>query len=195
MSPTRPATSCPPATPRAGRCGSTSAPTTPPGRSSTSPVATTRRPTRLVRDAGAKVYEANQGLTPELAALLGQPAGDTFHFLLNNTVIKDNRIPPRGYTQTAWDQPGLRPVGATYADGQYWDETAYTLPTSATRVTVELWYQTSSTEYIDFLDATGGVAGASLRDLWSRNPSPPVLMAFTAQPLYTIWMPVIARND
>ena len=82
----------------------------------------------LAADPALKVYEAKQGLTPELAAALGQAAGETFHFARNNTTVKDNRIPPRGYTQAAWDQAGLRPVGAVYADGQYWDDTVYPLP-------------------------------------------------------------------
>ena len=74
-----------------------------------------------------------QGMTPELAAFLGQPAGKSFHFVLNNTVVKDNRIPPRGVQQLDYDRPGLRPVGAVYADGQYWDETLFTVPASTER--------------------------------------------------------------
>ena len=41
-----------------------------------------------------KVYEVKQGITPELAAILPQNAGESFHFVLNNTTLKDNRIPP-----------------------------------------------------------------------------------------------------
>jgi uncharacterized repeat protein (TIGR01451 family) len=51
---------------------------------------------QLTRDADVKVYEVKQGITPELAALLPQSAGESFHFVLNNRVIKDNRIPPQG---------------------------------------------------------------------------------------------------
>ena len=149
---------------------------------------------RLVRDPAIKVYEAKQGLTPDWAAYLGKPPGESFHFLLNNTVIKDNRIPPRGYVRATWDQPGLRPVGADYADGQHWDETAYDLPAGTTRVVARLWYQTASAEYIDFLKATGGVDGAALYDLWERNPSPPVLMATAADPSYRFWLPLILRT-
>lgn len=49
----------------------------------------------LTEDDDIKVYEAKQGLTPELAALVDLPPGESFHFVLNNTVIIDNRIPPR----------------------------------------------------------------------------------------------------
>lgn len=63
----------------------------------------------------------------------GVVAGESFNFVLNNSVIKDNRIPPRGYTVAAYDRPGLRPVGVFFADGQYLDETAYPLPAGAGR--------------------------------------------------------------
>jgi hypothetical protein len=149
---------------------------------------------RLIRDGDAKVYEIKQGITPDLASLLGKPAGASFHFVLNNTVVKDNRIPPRGYTQAAFDQDGLRPVDATYANGQHWDETTYTLPDDATRVAVWLYYQTASREYVEFLEANGGVDGLALYDLWTRNPSPPVLMAFAVTPPHELYMPIITKN-
>ena len=97
----------------------------------------------LSEDADIKIYEAKQGITPELAAQLNQLPTESFRFVLNNTVIKDNRVPPRGYTQAAFDRPGLRPVGATYADGQYWDDTVYTVPPETERVMVTL-YSTQS---------------------------------------------------
>ncbi len=149
---------------------------------------------RLVRDADVVVYEAKQGITPDLAAVLGKPAGASFHFILNNTVIKDNRIPPRGYTEEAWDEPGLRPVGANYEDGQHWDEIRYVLPTETVRVTAQLLYQTASTEYIEFLRDNGGIDGQQLYDLWTRNPSPPVVMASAADPSYGLFLPIIARS-
>ena len=43
------------------------------------------------------------GLSPALAAALGQPAGKSFHFVLNDIIVKDNRIPPRGYTLAAFE--------------------------------------------------------------------------------------------
>lgn len=150
---------------------------------------------RLVRDADARVYEVKQGLTPELAALVGKPAGASFHFILNNAVVKDNRIPPRGYTVTAWDQDGLRPVDATYDGGQHWDDVRYVLPLSAARVTAVLYYQTASREYVDFLRAHGGVDGESLHDLWRRSPSPPVLVAMAGSPpLPKIYLPLVMKT-
>ena len=72
-----------------------------------------------ILDSGSKVYEAKQGLSSELATSLNRESGESFHFVLNNTIIKDNRIPPRGYTIAGFTQPGLEPVGATYLDGQF----------------------------------------------------------------------------
>ena len=132
---------------------------------------------KLTEDAAIKVYEAKQGLTPQLANLVGLPAGPTFHFALNNTTYKDNRIPPRGYTVAAFDQPGLRPVGATFANGQYWDDTVYTVPAATVRVVATLYYQTASSDYIDFLRELGGPDGEMMGILWDDDKSPPVVVA------------------
>lgn len=132
---------------------------------------------QLSEDSAARVYEVKQGLTPELAALVGKTAGPTFHFALNNTTVKDNRIPPRGYTQAAFDKPGLRPVGATYADGQYWDDVSYTVPAATVRVVATLYYQTASGDYIEFLRQNGGADGQTLGMLWDDSKSPPEVVA------------------
>ncbi len=136
----------------------------------------------LTEDAAIKVYEVEQGLTPELAALTGLDAGPTFHFALNNTTYKDNRIPPRGYTVAAFDRPGLRPIGTTYQDGQYWDDTRYHVPASTERVVATLYYQLSSGEYIRFLGEKGGVDGATLAEIWEDSKSPPEIVAQAEYP-------------
>ena len=133
-----------------------------------------------------KVYEAKQGLTPEWATELGLPAGESFHFVLNNTTIKDNRIPPRGYTQAAFDVPGLRPVGASYADGQHWDETIFVVPAATDQIYATLYYQTSSKEYIDFLRTNGGSDGNILGKLWDESKSPPEVVKTVSYPTNTL---------
>jgi hypothetical protein len=144
-------------------------------------------------DASTKVYEAKLGLTPQLAAQLGLPAGESFFFALNNTVLKDNRIPPLGYTQAAFDRPGLRPVGAVYQDGQNWDETVYQVPASTARVIAYLYYQTASKEYIQFLERYGGLDGEKLAEMWQTLKSPPELVAFGFDPSIEIYLPKISR--
>lgn len=143
----------------------------------------------LTQGPEAKVYEVKQGLTPELADWLGQTPGPTFHFAMNNTTYKDNRIPPRGYTVAAFDQPGMRPVGAAYADGQYWDDTVYDLPPETTRIVARLYYQTASSEYIEFLAEKGGADGQMLATLWEDSKSPPVLVTLASFP--PVYVPVI----
>lgn len=136
----------------------------------------------LTEDTASKVYEVKQGLTPELAAVVGLEAGPTFHFALNNATIKDNRIPPRGYTVAAFDRPGLRPVGAAYADGQYWDDTVYSLPAATARVVATLYYQLASGDYVNFLRDLGGADGQTLGAIWDDSKSPPDLVAQAEYP-------------
>jgi hypothetical protein len=103
---------------------------------------------------GVKVYEIKLGLTDAHAQDIGRPdlAGEGFHFILNNQVVKDNRIPPRGFKNAVFATRSMAPVGYSYADGQYWDTTAYALPAGADKVDVTLWFQAASDEYLDFLE-------------------------------------------
>jgi uncharacterized repeat protein (TIGR01451 family) len=145
---------------------------------------------QLERDTHIKVYEAKQGITPEFAEWLNKVPGETFHFILNNTIIKDNRIPPQGFSLIDYQEMGLQSVGAFYSDGQNWDETTYTLPLETERVYARLYYQTASKEYIEFLEKHGGVDGLSLYELWQNSKSPPILMAKAQYPNIT-YFPVI----
>ena len=98
-----------------------------------------------------KVYEARLGLDSAAAKQTGLPEGASFHLILNNTVLFDNRIPPIGYTQSAFEAIQAAPVEHIYADGQHWDDTLYAIPADAAEAVVTLWYQTTSKEYIEFL--------------------------------------------
>jgi len=128
-----------------------------------------------------KVYEAKLGLDAAAAAATGKPQGESFHFVLNNMYVKDNRIPPRGFTNAEFEAIQAAPVGASYADGQYWDDTTYTIPANAARAEARLFYQTASKEYIEFLrdENTTNTAGQVLYDQWELlGKSPPVEMDF-----------------
>jgi len=76
----------------------------------------------------------------------------------------------------------LRPIGATYQDGQYWDDTRYSVPASTERVVATLYYQLSSGEYIRFLGEKGGVDGATLAEIWEDSKSPPEIVAQAEYP-------------
>lgn len=128
-----------------------------------------------------KVYEAKLGLDATMAALTGLPAGESFHFALNNTYILDNRIPPRGFTNAGFQAVQAAPVGYTYADGQFWDDTLYPIPAGADTAEVRVYYQTASKEYIEFLHTENVTndRGQILYDQWLLSgKGPPVVMDF-----------------
>lgn len=133
----------------------------------------------LTHDAAAKVYEIKPGISPALSPIVDLPPGPSFHFVVNDTIYKDNRIPPRGFTNANFAAIQSPPVGYVYADGQFWDDTDYTLPAGAAYAIVTLYYQTVSKEYIEFLrDANvTNSAGQTAYNLWAANgKSRPELM-------------------
>lgn len=125
----------------------------------------------LAHDAEMQVFEAKPGLDHDVAGILGEPYGPSFHFVLNNKIHKDNRIPPRGFSHAAFAVFGGAPVGATYADGQYWADADYAIPREAVRAEVTLYYQSTSKEYIEFLRDRNvtDTTGQELYDLWANN--------------------------
>jgi PKD repeat protein len=125
----------------------------------------------LTHDADAKIYEIKPGISGSLSPVVSLPAGPSFHFVINDTVYSDNRIPPRGFTNAAYDSIQSPPVGYSYADGQYWDDTYYSLPATAARVIVNLYYQTTSKEYVEFLrdENVTNDWGTVLYNLWMNN--------------------------
>jgi len=136
----------------------------------------------LTRDLQARIYEVHPGLDTNISGLLGLAPEPTLHFVLNNKVYEDNRIPPRGFTNATFAAFGGAPVGHHYNDGQYWDDTLYTLPAGATRAEVKLYYQSTSKEFIEFLrdENRTDSNGQTMYDLWNNNGKcPPTLMAQT----------------
>ncbi len=134
----------------------------------------------LTHDEQAKIYHIEPGISHRLAGLLGVTAGPSFHFVLNDTVYFDNRIPPRGFTNAAFTAVQSPPVGHAYADGQYHDLTVYTLPTTARRAEVTLYYQSTSKEYIEFLrdENVTDDLGQQMHDAWvAQGRAAPVVMA------------------
>jgi hypothetical protein len=143
----------------------------------------------LAHDADLKVYEIHAGVSTRLASLLGVPAGPSFHFVLNDTVYLDNRIPPRGFTNANFEAVQSPPVGYAYADGAYSDNTLYLLPETAARADVTLYYQSTSKEYIEFLrdENTTNSAGDDLHAAWvAHGRSAPVAMATASLDLEVI---------
>jgi hypothetical protein len=141
----------------------------------------------LGADPDLAVYEAHLGLSPALGNALGLSSGPTFHFALNDTIYKDNRIPPLGFTNAAFAAFGGAPVdpdfegpGPRYADGQNWDAPAFPLPAASASVVATLYYQSTSKEYVEFLrdHNTTNSAGDDMYAAWvAHGRAPPVAMA------------------
>lgn len=125
----------------------------------------------LSHDAEAKIYEVEPGLDEVTAPLVGVAPGPSLHFVLNNKIFKDNRIPPRGFSNAAFTSFGGAPVGHTYADEQYWDDTLYTIPAGAASAEVTLYYQSTSKEFVEFLrdENTTNSKGQEMYNLWNNN--------------------------
>lgn len=136
----------------------------------------------------ATIYEMHVGLSPEAAAITRLPAGPTGHMALADTIEKDNRIPPRGFTNAAFEAAGAPVVGSTYADGQYWHDTFYNLPRGAVRAEARAFYQNTPKHYIEMLrdnnvtDEWGNI----LYTLWEQTgKGAPIQMAFVQSALAT----------
>ncbi len=115
----------------------------------------------LTEDSQIKVYEAIQGVwnvNNQTCEVTDDKSRKIFHFVKNNCIYKDNRIPPMGFRGI--DNIEIQPVGANYpvVDGVManYDVTSYTFSVIGfempLNVTAQLKYQTASKEYIDFLE-------------------------------------------
>jgi hypothetical protein len=142
----------------------------------------------------------------ELAASAPGTTLHTFHFVLNNAMHLDDRIPPyRMDYQTARLRNAL-PVPATQfgdptAGGNggvynHWDDVPFPVPATAQSVRVSLMYQSTSWEYVQFLwkqnngsdvpdlpplgDPFLGREGANMLDAWlNTGMSAPFQMTTT----------------
>jgi hypothetical protein len=128
------------------------------------------------------VYEMRLGMDAAMASTTGLPEGETFHFLLANEILKDNRIPPAGWFNSTAAANQTAPVGVTYGNGQHWADSYYNIPSDAARAVVTVYYQVTSKEFIEFLrDANHDQSPASLGqvayNLWEQHGmSTPVAM-------------------
>jgi hypothetical protein len=96
---------------------------------------------------------------------------ETFHFVLNNTVVEDNRIPPYGMSYEVARVRNALPVPANqYGDPDangvynYWDTVTLSKPAGAVSAEIKLMYQPTSWEYIQFLSLANNGENAFLAD-------------------------------
>lgn len=138
-----------------------------------------------------------------LQDLANQSSGsyhETLHFVLNNHVAGDTRIPPYGMRYDEAKRRNVLPVpenqyGNPGAGGiyDYWDDVNLNPPTGAVRADIDLLYQGTSWEYVQFLDkankgtdpAKGGNAflgeeGSNMMEAWlNTGMVRPFVMAST----------------
>lgn len=163
----------------------------------------------LTEDADIKLYETFLGIWNSNNNTCENLDGGVrhFHFVQNDCIVKDTRIPPLGFT--GGNDVEIKPRGITYPANPdipgtlaNYDDTVYTIDipngyTLPLTLEVTLKYQTTSKEYIDFLNdenstgsennlcnrtQTSGPAdlsrGAFMKQLWENNgKSTPVDMA------------------
>ena len=130
----------------------------------------------------------------DIAALNAGEYIETFHFVLNNKVVKDNRIPPYGMAYDESLTRSVLPVPATQygnpgagATFDYWDDVTLNPPAGAVTADISLMYQPTSYEYIQFLYLAnnGSVPflaneGSNLLDAWlNTGMAAPHIMAST----------------
>jgi hypothetical protein len=127
--------------------------------------------TMTLDESSTTVFEMEVGLSDQAAKLTGLPAGRTRHMALADVIVKDTRIPPRGFDPAAYAEVGAPAVGASYATGQYWADLRFPLAAGAVKAHVALEYQTVTREYVEAL-RDGNViddSGAKLFELWNRT--------------------------
>ena len=120
---------------------------------------------------------------------------DSFHFVLNNYLAKDNRIPPYGMDYDEAMRRNALPVPASQYGNpgpggryDYWDRVRLNPPAGAVRADIALLYQPTSWEYIQFLyvantrsNAFLADEGVNLLDAWlNTGMAEPYVMASTA---------------
>ncbi len=147
---------------------------------------------------GTKIYEMLRGIDADVAEATGLPEGETLHLVLANVILKDNRIPPVGFTNEEFEAIQASPVNYTYENGQHWDDTIVAIPSGAAKAVVGLLHQTTTKEYIEFLrdenvtDDKGQIA----YDAWvAHGKSAPITMDLVEIDLETISNPADLDMD
>ena len=141
-----------------------------------------------------------------LGQLRAQPAGrvaKSFHFVLNNAVVKDNRIPSWGTDYEAARQRNILPVPVDQYDGnskeafRYFDVVKLNPPATAVRADIALMYQPTSWEYIQFLNLANDGSNSFLKDE-GKNLLQAWLNTGMAEPhvmATTTWVPANCNGD
>lgn len=165
----------------------------------------------LTLDPQVKIYETLQGIwdpSPPGVCRTTAAGVEQFHFVLNNCVAKDNRIPPLGFRPATTADPNgdeVRPVNYAYpatspGSGTLvnYDTTDYTftLPAGTPRpiqVNAKLEFQIASRAYVEFLRdfAAASPAVPAENTLCAGGPDRPFTVGPQSQSrgqfMYDLW--------
>lgn len=122
--------------------------------------------TATLDESSTEIYEMHVGLSDFASQATGLPAGPTGHMALADTIEKDNRIPPRGFSNATYEAGGAPVVAHTYADGQYWDDSYFALVPGVVRAEVSVQYQNLPRDYIEHLRDANHTNNTGI-DLWT----------------------------
>ena len=127
--------------------------------------------TATLDEHSTEIYEMHVGLSDYASKMTGLPSGPTGHMALADTIEKDNRIPPRGFENAAFEAGGAPVVGHSYADGQYWDDSYFAVVAGAARAEVSVMYQNLPRDYIEHLRDGNhtNTQGMTLWTLWNAT--------------------------
>jgi len=114
-------------------------------------------------------------VTSTMSDVASMPAGSSkhsFHFVLNNYVESDTRIPGYGMSYDEAKRRNALPVPETQygnpgpgGEYNYWDEVALNVPAGAETATISLMYQPTSWEYVQFLYLANEAPTPNLQDV------------------------------
>ncbi|MHC4175099.1 MAG: hypothetical protein ACYST5_19475, partial [Planctomycetota bacterium] len=140
-----------------------------------------------------RVYECVPAISKAQAKKFGKNPGKSFHFVLNDIIAKDNRIPPKGFKNSVFKEHLSEPVGAVYADDQHWDDVQLEPPSGCERIVVNLMYQSVSWEYLKFLAEENRTDdwGKRLYEAWNQTDkcAPVVIAEMDITPLILAEIP------
>ncbi len=117
------------------------------------------------------VYEVKPAISEKMAKQFNKQPGPSFHFVLNDIISFDNRIPPKGFNNEKFREHLCGPVGVEYADNQYWHVAQFDVPKGTKKVKVKLMYQSMSWEYLQFLVEENKTDdwGKKLYETWNKT--------------------------
>jgi hypothetical protein len=115
-------------------------------------------------------FAVHFGITGTHALQLGMTPGPSFNLALNNTVIRDTRLPPCGWDATAYQTLGIAPT-VSYAPGSCTTTAYYAIQPGAHQIVVRVLHWSHTTPYLKFLRDAGGAAGQTVWNAWQANLS------------------------